>query len=263
MTPVSTASMIGMLFTLLISLILPIAACIVLMLKWRKRVRISSFFIGAAFFFLSAMILERIFHTVILRVTGTSITGNVYLYAIYGGLAAGLFEETGRYMAMKFCMKKTLSRENAILYGVGHGGAEAILLIGLTYVNNLIYSLLINTGALSSLLSAYDAGTQQTLMQQLDVLGTTPAFSFYLAGIERIGAMLLHIVLSYLVYLAVKKRKTGFYVLSIFLHAFLDAGIILLASRLSVLLSEFILIAAVALLAFLLFRYEKNAPAQE
>lgn len=260
MTPVSTASIIGMLFTLLISLIVPIAACIVLALKWKKKVRISSFFIGACTFILFAMILERIFHTFIFRITGTLITGNTWLYAVYGGLAAGLFEETGRLVAMKFFMKDTLNRENAILYGVGHGGIEAILLIGLTYVNNLIYSLLINSGALTNLLSTYDADAQQTVIQQLNVLGTLPSLQFYLAGIERIGAMLFHVVLSYLIYLAVSRNNLKLYALSIFLHGFLNAGVVILSRMVSVLLSEIIMLLAVVLLAVVLYRYEKGSP---
>lgn len=257
-TPVSTANIIAMVFTLLISMVVPIAACIIAVLKWKGKVRISSFFIGAATFILFAMILERILHAVVLGTTGTLLTGNIWLYAIYGGLAAGLFEETGRLLAMKFCMKNTLNRENAILYGIGHGGIEAFLIVGLTYVNNLIYSMLINSGFLTSLLSAYDADTQQTVLQQLTVLGTTPSYMFYIAGIERINAMLLHVVLSYLIYLAVKGRKTGLYVLSIFLHALLDAAIIILAGKLPLILCEAILFAAVLLLAYALLQYEKK-----
>lgn len=257
-TSVPATSIIAMVFTLLICIVIPIAACIITVHKWKGKVRISSFFIGAATFILFAMILERILHTVVLGTTGTLLTGNIWLYAIYGGLAAGLFEETGRLLAMKFCMKNTLNRENAILYGIGHGGIEAILIVGLTYVNNLIYTFLINNGILPSLLSAYDADTQQTVLQQLTALGTTPSYLFYIAGIERINAMLLHVVLSYLIYLAVKSRKIGLYVLSIVLHALLDAAIIILTSILPLILCEAILFAAVLLLAFTLYKYEKT-----
>lgn len=261
--PVSTASIIGMVFTLLISTIVPIAACIAAALKWKGRAKISSAFIGVAVFILFAMVLERILHVIVLGNTGALLTGNIVLYAVYGGLAAGLFEETGRFLAMKFLMKNNLSRENAILYGIGHGGIEAILIVGLTYVNNLVYSALINSGALSSLLSSYDASTRLSLQQQLGVLGATPAFRFYLAGVERIGAIVLHIALSYLVYLAVKKRRISLYILSVFLHAFLNAGIVIISQKLSVVLSEILLLAAVLLIAVILFRYEKNAASKD
>lgn len=261
MTPVSTASIVGMIFTLIISLVVPIAAGVAIFLKWKGRVRISSLFIGAGTFILSAMILERIFHAVILSSTGNLITGNLWLYALYGGLAAGLFEETGRFLAMKFYMKKTLSRENAILYGIGHGGTEAILIIGFTYINNLIYSVLINSGALSSMLSVYDADARALIAQQLDALGNTPSILFYMAGIERIAAMLLHIALSFLVYLAVKNRKTGFYVLSIALHALFNAVTVIVSSKVSPVLSEAVLIGMVLVFILFLFQYEKKTNA--
>lgn len=258
MTSVSVASIIGMVCTLLISTVVPIAAFIIAAVKWKGRARISSFFIGAATFIVFALILERILHAVVLGATGTMIAGNIWLYALYGGLAAGLFEETGRFLAMKFCMKKTLNRENAILYGIGHGGIEAILIVGLTYVNNLIYSALINSGSLTSVLAAYDGKTQAALLQQLSALGTTPSIHFYLAGLERIGAMLLHIVLSYLVYLAVKNGAPKYYALSIFLHAFLNAAIVIISSKISVVLTEIAFIIVILLLAFLLYRHEKS-----
>lgn len=258
MTPVSSASIGGMIFTLIISVIVPIAAYIIMVLKWKGKVKIRSFFIGGASFILFALVLERILHTVVFSVTGTLLKDNIILYAVYGGLAAGLFEETGRFLAMKFCIRDHLNRENAILYGIGHGGTEAILIVGLTYVNNLIYSLLINSGSLTSLLSAYDAETQQTVMAQLGVLGNTASYHYYMAGVERIGAMLLHVVLSYLVYLAVRNHKMGFYVLSVFLHAVLDAGIVVLSTKISVILTEVILVAVVVLLAVVLYQYEKR-----
>lgn len=255
---VPAASIIGMICTLLISTVVPIAAFIIAAVKWKGRVRISSFFIGAATFIVFAMILERILHTVVFRATGTLFTDNIWLYAIYGGLAAGLFEETGRFLAMKFCMKNTLSRENALLYGIGHGGTEAILLIGLTYINNLLYSVLINSGSLTSMLAPYDADTRQTLLLQLSALGTTPSIHFYLAGLERIGAMLLHVVLSYLVYLAVKNSAPKYYALAVFLHAFLNAAIVILSSKISVVLTEIAFIIVILLLAFLIYRHEKG-----
>ena len=43
-------------------------------------------------------------------------------------VAAGVFEETGRLLAMKFCMKKDLDKKNAIMYGIGHGGIRFLRL---------------------------------------------------------------------------------------------------------------------------------------
>lgn len=101
---VPIASIVGMVISLLVSVGLPIALCIIVCRK--TKAQISSFFIGASTFVLFAMILEQILHTVVNKVAGTVLAGNIWLYALYAGLAAGIFEETGRYLAMKLCMKK-------------------------------------------------------------------------------------------------------------------------------------------------------------
>jgi uncharacterized membrane protein YhfC len=51
---------------------------------------------------------------------------HTWLYAVLGALLAGLFEETGRFIAFKFLLKKRTDRKTAISYGIGHGGFEAI-----------------------------------------------------------------------------------------------------------------------------------------
>ena len=116
---VSGASMVGMVISLLLSVGLPIFLGIFIYKKTKAWV--PAFFIGCGIFVGFAMILEQICHAIVLTVTGDVIRDNIWLYAIYGGLAAALFEECGRWIAMKFCLKKHLIREYALMYGAGHG----------------------------------------------------------------------------------------------------------------------------------------------
>lgn len=201
---VSTASIVGMIFSLCMSIGLPVA---LLIFCWRKKAGISSFFIGAAIFIVFALILEQILHAAVLGITGTFLTDHIWLYALYGGVAAALFEETGRWVAMKYFMRDRLDVPNALMYGAGHGGAEAILLVGLTNVNNLISVAMINGGTLQRALDALDDETASASVEQISVLWTTPAYQFYLGGIERVLAIILQIALSVLVYLAVKNGR--------------------------------------------------------
>lgn len=237
---VPAANIIGITVSLVISVGLPIALCIIV---WRKtRARISSFFIGAATFVLFALILEQILHTVVLTATGTALTGNIWLYALYGGLAAGVFEETGRYLAMKLCLKKNLNKQNAIMYGVGHGGIEAMLLVGMACVSNLVIAVMINSGQVPALLemSGVDGSTYVLAVEQMTAVSTTPAWQFYMAGLERIAAIIFHISASYLVYLAVRDKKLPCYLLAILLHFLLDAMVLILAKYLPILAVELI-----------------------
>ncbi|MGN0424385.1 MAG: YhfC family intramembrane metalloprotease [Acetatifactor sp.] len=251
------ASIAGMAVSLIISVTLPI----VLLIVWRRKTKasFSSFFIGAGIFILFALILEQILHSVMLGLTGTVLRDNIWLYALYGGLAAGLFEETGRLTAMKFFMKNP-DKKNAIMYGIGHGGIEAILITGLNMISNLATSMMINAGQLESILAPL-GDEKQTLLAQLSALWTEPSWKFYMAGVERISAVMLHIVMSYLVYMAVKNKKIVWYVLSVLLHAVINAGTILLAQALPVWTVEAILLAVCAALIIAVKKQYLKEPA--
>ena len=140
-------SMIFMAVSCVIGFGLPLAAFLYLRLK--KKADVLPFFIGCAVMLLFALILEALVHRVILGSSaGGKIQNNIWLYALYGGLMAGLFEETGRFLAFKTVLKKYQHRDvNALMYGAGHGGIEAVVLLGITMINNLTYSVIINAGA--------------------------------------------------------------------------------------------------------------------
>lgn len=236
MNTVSTASMVGMGLSLVISVGVPIALLIIAKIKLKGKM--ISVLIGAGTFVVFALVLEPILHYVMLMVFGTSLTGNLWLKALYGGLAAGLFEETGRLLSMKFLMKKTLSKENAVMYGIGHGGIEAVLIGGLTAFSNLTTSLMINAGQLDAVLSMLDSATRQQALEQMAPLWTAPSWQFCISGIERFLAFSLQICLSYTVYLAVKNRKYGFYALAVALHMAFDSLAVIIANTAGIIWAE-------------------------
>lgn len=60
-----------------------------------------------------------------------------WLYVLYGALAAGIFEEIPRYYVLKIMdKKKSLGTYDALQYGLGHGGFEMTILVGLTGISH-------------------------------------------------------------------------------------------------------------------------------
>ncbi len=141
---------------------------------------------------------------------------------------------------MKLCMRKNLNKQNAIMYGVGHGGIEAMLLVGMACISNLVIAVMINSGQVPALLemSGVDGSTYVLAVSQMTAVSTTPAWQFYMAGLERIAAIIFHISASYLVYLAVKEKKLPYYLLAVLLHFLLDAMVLIIANYLSILAVE-------------------------
>jgi len=218
---VPSASLYGMILSGVIAIVVPILLAVI----WKKTqdAKVSSFFVGCLGFLIFAMVLEQIFHSVVLGATGTSISGNLVLYALYGGLAAGFFEEVGRFLCMKVIMRKTLSREDSIMYGIGHGGIEAILIIGISEISNIATSLSINAGTIDAQLQQVSEESRNQLYQQISQLWTTQSHMFYAAGLERLTAMTFHICASYLVYKAIAEKKVAFFFLALLLHVLLDS----------------------------------------
>jgi uncharacterized membrane protein YhfC len=153
------------------------------------------------------------------------IKDNVVAYMLYGALMAGIFEETGRFLAYKLVLKKRTNRETAISYGIGHGGFEAVYILAATGINNFVYAGIINAGQFPALLDQLKAAGQDTspiesLPEQLAAFGIA---DIGLPILERVFAVMFHIALSILVFYAVKNGKIWMYFLAVILHALLDA----------------------------------------
>ena len=209
-----------------------IPVCLSVYLVRKHHARLSAILIGAGTFIVFALVLESILHQLVLKGPhGQSILDNTLLYAIYGGLAAGVFEETGRFVSMKFLMKKEPSTPlPGVAYGIGHGGAEMLIVFGITMINNLAVSALINSGQTDVLFSKVPEEAAAQLQSQLDQLQTLGAGTLLIGLWERFSALVLHLGLSMLVWVAVRKGGKWLWLFpaAIVLHAFVDAGAVLL-----------------------------------
>ncbi len=256
MHSVPAASMAGMAVSLIISVGVPIALMIIAKIKLKAKM--INALIGAGTFIVFALILEQILHTAMVAAFGTALTGNLPVRVLYGGLAAGLFEETGRLFSMKLFMKKSISKENAVMYGIGHGGIESILIAGLTAVSNLIMSFTINAGQLETILAPLDQNTRQLTMSQISGLWTIPSWQFYISGVERILAIALQLCLSYTVYLAVKNRRYIYYVIAIALHMAADSVVVMVSRNAGIIWAETVMFIGVAIYCLFIYKSFKG-----
>lgn len=244
---VSSIAIAFMVFSLGICFLLPISLAVYFYKK--HRISLMAVLIGAGVFVVSQIVLR----IPLLALVGKQqwyidMSANAYVLGLFLGLTAGLFEEVGRYIAMKFFMKKTLSWKNAVAFGIGHGGIEAIALVGLTLLNYLVMSFMINSGAFDSLVAAK---LPPEIAQQIRVLLVeSPTVNFLAGGFERVMTMSIQIAFSIMVLYSVKFRKPLYLVLAILLHALVDAPLVVLSTMgLSVWAIE-LYVAALAVAAF-------------
>jgi uncharacterized membrane protein YhfC len=150
-------------------------------------------------------------------------------YIIYGALMAGLFEETARFLSFNILKKKYNGIGTGLSYGVGHGGIEAIIFVGITMISNLVFSTIINTGNMAILIKNIDGEALTQLNTQISALATVEPYMFLIGGIERIFALGIQISLSIIVYYSVySENRLYLYPLAIILHALIDVPAMLM-----------------------------------
>lgn len=220
---VSSIKIIFMILSAFISIGIPIIFSIVIVKKYKASV--ESLIVGGAVFFVFQVLLRI---PLLSNLNGMdwyiSLSKNYFLTALFLGITAGLFEEIGRFLGFKFIIKrKNYLYKNAIAFGIGHGGIEAILLVGLTYVNNLVMSLFINKGTFDQIFGGKINSTDLSIIKSQ--LIDTKAYLFLFGGVERLFAITIQIAFSLIVLYAIKNRKYLYLLIAIGLHALVDTPV--------------------------------------
>ena len=228
---VSNATIVCICISLLISLILPILIPIIFGMKYKKKGMVSAWMLGAAGFFITQMLLRIPVLTVLQKTRWyTNFSQNhLFGYVLFLAVTAAVFELAGRYSVAKVLLKNPGYRRS-LLAGLGHGGIEAIAIVGITMVNNLAYASMINAGTfqdtlVSAAAAGVDVSTLELIGQQL--LNTAPGM-FLLSGVERLLAMTAHVAMSMLVCYGIAHKKAGICILlCLGIHTLMDltAGI--------------------------------------
>jgi len=208
---------------MMISALLSIGLPVVLFILWRRKYGLKAvpMLIGIAAFVMFAMVLEQIVHMIVLQpqADGTIalVTENPALYVMYAALAAGVFEETARFLSFKLIRKRYDGIGTSLAYGIGHGGVEAVLLAGFAMISSLIMSLTINSG------NAAVLGDDPVILAQIDALIDTESWLFLISGLERTIAITVHISLSIFVWCAVTVNgKIWMYPAAVLMHALVN-----------------------------------------
>lgn len=177
-------------FTLLVSLLLPLFISIYLII--RSKSYFKPILVGVLTF-LIFQVFTRIYILQVILPTQVWYILFTYdypiLYAFLLSLTAGLFEEIGRYIMMKYILRK-MDIKKALAFGLGHGGIEAILFVGIALV--LTNPMLIDS--------------QQLLM----------------SGLERFSAIIFHLGFSVLVYQMIFRSKKFNLLYAISLHTLVN-----------------------------------------
>ena len=217
--------------SLIITVVLMIAIPAIFFIYWRKKhkqqTKLNYLIAGAVGFIVSARVLELGVHLVCVvadNPVSRFINGNTVAFVLYGIIMAGVFEECGRYIVLKCIIKKNHTPENAVMYGIGHGGIEILVVLLPAMILYLAVAVLFSSGNVENALSALNI-TEQTAAAALPSVQAAAAFDFGMMAmnvIERLFAMLVHIGLTVIVYYGVCNAKKVCLPGTIVLHMLVD-----------------------------------------
>lgn len=160
-------------------------------------------------FFLAAFVVDRVVRLVLVALGLPADASSSILFALVGAVSA----EGTRYLALRGVgqLREALDAPLAAVYGLGHGGFEALVLGLITLANARV--LQVAAGALTPGLS-----------EQLAQIEATPGYVFLLGILERGAWIALHVGLSMVVASAVVSRARSRLAIAVLWHATTVAG---------------------------------------
>ena len=226
---IPSSTFIACFITLFLSLVLPILVLIVMGIKNKGKGIWSAWFLGTAGFFISQIVVRLPLLNILSGMASfqSFAREHYFLYALLLAFTAGLFELAGRFAAAKFLGKNRTFRRS-LAAGLGHGGIESIILVGLTYINNLVYLFLIQSGAFDAMIAQTEAmGVDSAQLVAIrDTLLQVSAPLFLAAGVERVLTMVSHAAMSVIVcYGVAVKRPLPWMLLCLGMHTLLDTTV--------------------------------------
>ena len=147
-------------------------------------------------------------------------TAQLILGTTIVGLSAGVCEETARYLAYRYVIKKARTWREALMFGAGHGGFESMFFVGLTVAITFAF-MIFARGA--------DAVAIGLPPDQIAAYWGQPWYNPLLGAVERLFAICTQLALAVLVLQVFTRRNVGCLFLAIGWHALVDGVTTLIA----------------------------------
>ena len=224
---IGKSAVVSLTITVILMIAIPVCFFICWRRKHREQTKISWLIAGAAGFVISARMLEVGVHYLCIvadNPVSRFINGNAAAFVLYGITMAGIFEECGRLIILKYILKKDRTRENAVIYGIGHGGIEILTVLLPAMILYLAIAVMFSQGDTEAALKTLNI-TEETATAALPSVQAAAAFDYAMMAmnvIERLLAMLIHIGLTIVVYYGVVNAKKLCLPAAILLHMLAD-----------------------------------------
>lgn len=187
---------------------------------------------------------------------------SLLFFGLLLGLAAGLFEETGRYVVYTRFLPRVRSWQEGLMLGAGHGGVESVFFgaLALYAFFQMVVLKDLSGSQLAELLSAEKLRPAEIAME---AYWSAPWYQMFLGAFERICAMLVHLCMSLLVLMSVQKKQLRWYVASLLWHTLTNATAVFAMASWGPYAAEALLLLVAGFSVLIVWRLIKHFPEPE
>ncbi len=205
---------------------LPLATAAVLVRRWQVGWKLV---LAGAATFVAAQVLHLPFNAYVLNPILAGLGGDLTagpgialaISALGLGLSAGVFEEAARWFSYRFWVRSARTWREGVVFGVGHGGLEA-LLVGLAAAATLIQLTALRGQDLAAIVPPDQLDLARA---QVEAYWALPAWATLFALAERVSAFVIQLSLSVLVLQTFLRKGRGLWLLAaVGWHALIDAA---------------------------------------
>lgn len=213
---------VGFVIATLFSLVIPVVLGILVLRRYKMEWMVLLY--GVLIFFASKFVEDLVFSGLgnLFGSGGVALPATEFqplFYAVIIGLVTAIIHQAATWGAFRILKERVNSWGGAVTVGIGRGGAETILYVGLQMVLTLISVIsLLNSGVASLNLKPEEAASIQA---QLDSFMAMPWYSPLATIVERTLALSMYLLLTVMVWLSFSQKKKTWLLAAVLWHAFI------------------------------------------
>jgi uncharacterized membrane protein YhfC len=237
---------------ILIDVGFPLAATI-----WFKRRYGTSWrvWLGGALIFAVFQILSRIPLMLYLNtLVGPEIAESTVLtvgWIAVAALTAGLVEEIGRWVGYRFLFPRFGAERdwpNGVMFGLGHGGIESIVLVGALALTSLLGYMVVSPLDAEQMSAMFPGEQLEAMLAVQEEYRSMPVWQPILGGLERMLTLPIQVCFSVLVLQCFIRNDRRWLLIAVVAHALVDFVVPLVAQSDNLIVVEAV-VAAFAVVA--------------
>jgi len=180
--------------------------------------------------------------------------------ALLYGFSAGVFEEVARFVVMRRWMPDARRLHNALMFGAGHGGSEAIILGGLV-LYGFFQAVALRGADLTKVLPPEQV---DVVAAQMGLYWSMPWFEALLGAVERAGAICFHLSASVLVLQSVRRGRWRWLAGAVAWHTLFNTVTLIVMDRWGVYAAEGTVVVGAVISLLIIFAINRmNEPEEE